>query len=107
MAKLAQEARVYLEIYEALVGAAYVLYSGEERAQALLRAWRLYAIPLIDVFGEEEWDARAYQAAQGLIGFLHWLHDLEDPEGFFRKYYQRRSMPRGLRPVFPQLRKLR
>lgn len=107
MAGLQQEARVYLEIYEALVGAAYVLYTGEEQAQALLRAWRVYAVPLIDVFGEEEWDPRAYQAAQALIGFLSWLHDLEDPEAYFRDYYRKRSMARGLRPVFPQLRRLR
>jgi len=101
-----REAQVYREVYEALVGAAYVLHQGEERSQMLLRAWSYYAVPLLEVLREEECHPVAYQAAQQLIGYLVWLHHLEDPEAYFRDRYRKRLMPRGLRGIFPLLRNL-
>lgn len=79
-----KQARLYLLVYKALVGAAFVQCEGGERSYALLRAWSYYARPLIDLIWQEDSDPVAVDTAHQLIGWLLWLKGLDNPEVFFR-----------------------
>jgi hypothetical protein len=80
-----RQARLYFQVYQALVGAAYVQTSGGERSHALLRAWTYYARPLIDVLWYEDSDPVSVETAHQLIGWLLWLRGQQDPETFFHR----------------------
>ena len=79
-----EQAHTYLRAYQAMVGSAYMMYEGRERARALLRAWTYYAQPLIDEIWREEYDLHTVTITRELIGWLWWLRDLYDPAAYFR-----------------------
>lgn len=85
------QARLYLRVYQSLVGAAYIQSKGGERTYALLRAWSFYARPLVDVVWDEESDPIAVETAHQLFGWLIWLRGLPDPETFFRNIHSDRE----------------
>lgn len=83
MAPLAQEDQVCCRNLRGAGGCLRLVIPAKTEPRRCSPPWRL-PDPLIDVFSEDEWDARALQAAQGLIGFLRWLL-IWRPEAFFRK----------------------
>ncbi len=91
------QARLFLRIYQSLVGAAYIQTHGGERNHALLRAWSYYARPLVDVAWDEEADPIAVETAHQLFGWLIWLRGLPDPEAFFRNIHSDRESASAIR----------
>jgi len=87
-----KQARIYFVVYKALVGAAFIQATGRERSYALLRAWSYYARPLTDLLWLEDSDPVAVEIAHQLIGWLIWLKDLDNPEGYFRSLIPKEGM---------------
>ncbi len=83
------QARMYFQVYKALVGSAFIMSKGRERSYALLRAWSYYARPLTDLLWAEDADPVAVDTAHQLVGWLLWFRDLEDPEAYFRSIMSR------------------
>lgn len=84
-----KQARLYLTVYQALVGAAFLQCRGGERSHALLRAWSYYARPLIDLLWQEDADPAAVESAHRMVGWLLWFRDLENPEAYFHSIVAR------------------
>ena len=78
------QARLYFDVYRALVGAAFIQSRGKERSYEVGRAWSYYARPLVDELWAEDGNPIAEQTAHELLGWLQWLKNLENPEGYFR-----------------------
>jgi hypothetical protein len=92
-----KQARIYFQVYRALVGSAFVQSTGRERSYALLRAWAYYATPLTSLLWEEDADPLAVEIAHQLVGWLLWFRDLEDPEVYFRSMMPRESTRQGVK----------
>lgn len=82
-----KQAQTNLDLYQGLVGAAYVMHDGRHRHHALYRAWCNHASPVLALLWQEDADPESREVAIRLSGWLTWLRNLKQPEAHFRSSY--------------------
>jgi hypothetical protein len=84
-----KQAQANSDLYQMLVGAAYVMHEGSLRNHALHRAWCNHASPLLALLWQEDADPQAREVAVRLGAWLTWLRNLKQPQAHFRSSYTR------------------